>query len=81
MKLNLLFVSLSSIKTLITNMKNDEIVLDFSRFLKKIHEVEAQKNTVQIQQPDPNALTPQQLYVRRYDERVANRIYVGRRTK
>jgi hypothetical protein len=59
---------------------NEEIVVDFSRFLKKIHEVEAMKNKQpQFNQPDPNALTPQQEYIRAYDERAVNRIYFGKK--
>jgi hypothetical protein len=60
---------------------SQEITVDFSKFLKKIHEVEALKNKPPVQQQDPNAMTPQQEYVRRYDERAANRIYIGRRVR
>lgn len=68
-------------KRLFNSMKDydENYEVDFTKFLKKIHEIEAQKAQVVFQVQDPNEETPQRKYIKRYDERAVNRIYIGRR--
>ena len=61
----------------------NNIVVDFSKYLKKIIELEEAKGTTVL----PTNLTDQDStavrYVKRYDERAVNRIYIngGRRVR
>lgn len=54
-----------------SKLEDKDQYLDFTRFMKKIHEIENNKKVV-FKNPDENELTPQQQYIRKYNERANN---------
>lgn len=58
---------------------DENFTVDFTKFMQKIQEVEAQKAQLVLPKPEMDAETPQRLYAKRYQERSANCIYVRRR--
>lgn len=58
-----------------------DIPLDFSRFMKKIHEIEDAKAILPPISDLKEEETAGKRYIRRYDDRAVNRIYYNRGTK
>jgi len=58
----------------------EEYEVDFSKFMKKIQEVEQVKNQTELPKPTNNPLeTPQRKYMEKYSERAINRIYINKK--